>query len=87
MNKIDLNVFIHQATWHRQQVSTTSLAQPSSSKTRLLPRDARAHLLRLIEDVGKVALSAVLTVMHGSHEDTSTALTIIISTVPPPVST
>ena len=32
------------------------------------------RLFGFIEDVGKVALSAVLTVVHGSHEDTGTAL-------------
>jgi hypothetical protein len=32
------------------------------------------HLLGLVKDVGEVALAAVLTVLHGSHEDTSTAL-------------
>jgi hypothetical protein len=34
------------------------------------------HLLGLVEDVGEVALAAVLTVVHSSHEDTSTALQI-----------
>ena len=33
-----------------------------------------ARLFGLVENVGKVALSAVLAVVHGSHEDTSTAL-------------
>lgn len=32
------------------------------------------HLLGLVEDVGEVALAAVLTVVHSSHEDTGTAL-------------
>jgi len=32
------------------------------------------RLLRLVEDVGQVATSAVLAVVHGGHEDTSTAL-------------
>ena len=36
--------------------------------------DLSIHLFRLVENVGEVALSAVLTVVHGSHEDTSTAL-------------
>jgi hypothetical protein len=31
-------------------------------------------LLGLVEDVGKVAATAVLAVVHGSHEDTGTAL-------------
>jgi hypothetical protein len=31
------------------------------------------HLL-LIEDVGQVAATAVLAILHGSHEDTSAAL-------------
>lgn len=31
------------------------------------------HLL-LVEDVGQVAATAVLAVLHGSHEDTSAAL-------------
>lgn len=31
------------------------------------------HLL-LVEDVGQVAATTVLAVLHGSHEDTSAAL-------------
>lgn len=31
-------------------------------------------LFGLVEDVGKVAAAAVLAVVHGSHEDTGTAL-------------
>merc|ERR1719258_735830 len=31
------------------------------------------RLFRVVKDVGKVAATAVLTVVHGSHEDTSTA--------------
>lgn len=31
-------------------------------------------LLRVVEDVGQVAATAVLSVVHGGHEDTSTAL-------------
>lgn len=34
------------------------------------------RLFGLIEDVGQVALAAVLAVVHGSHEDTGTALKI-----------
>lgn len=34
----------------------------------------RNHLLGLVENVGEVAAAAVLAVVHGSHEDTSTAL-------------
>lgn len=33
-----------------------------------------ARLFGLVENVGEVALSAVLAVVHGGHEDTSTAL-------------
>lgn len=32
------------------------------------------RLLALVKDVGEVALSAVLTVVHGSHEDTGPTL-------------
>ena len=32
------------------------------------------RLLRLIEDVSQVALPAVLSIVHGGHEDTSTTL-------------
>ena len=32
------------------------------------------RLFGLVEDIGEVALSAVLAVVHGSHEDTGTAL-------------
>ena len=39
-----------------------------------LATDSLIHLFGLVEDVGKVALPAVLTVVHGSHEDTGTAL-------------
>jgi len=31
-------------------------------------------LLRVVKDVGEVATAAVLAVVHGSHEDTGTAL-------------
>lgn len=34
-------------------------------------------LLGLVEDVGEVAATAVLAVVHGSHEDTGTALNIL----------
>jgi hypothetical protein len=36
----------------------------------------RIRLLGLIEDVGEVATAAVLAVVHGGHEDTSTALSL-----------
>jgi hypothetical protein len=36
----------------------------------------KALLLGLVKDVGEVALATVLAVVHGSHEDTSTALNI-----------
>ena len=32
------------------------------------------RLFGLVKDVGQVATSAVLAIVHGSHEDTSTAL-------------
>jgi hypothetical protein len=32
------------------------------------------NLLGLVEDVGEMALAAVLAIVHGSHEDTGTAL-------------
>ena len=35
---------------------------------------ATTRLFGLVEDVGQVAATAVLAVVHGSHEDTSTAL-------------
>jgi hypothetical protein len=34
----------------------------------------RCRLFGIVENVGEVALAAVLAVVHGSHEDTSTAL-------------
>jgi hypothetical protein len=46
-------------------------ARTNSGTTRF--RKAK-HLLGLVEDVGEVALAAVLTVVHSSHEDTGTAL-------------
>lgn len=53
-------------------MSTTTRYQapPASTDTE---REA-IRLFRLVENVGEVALSAVLTVVHGSHEDTSTTL-------------
>ena len=39
----------------------------------LIPERALVNLL-LVEDVGQVAAATVLTVRHGSHEDTGTAL-------------
>jgi hypothetical protein len=48
-------------------------ARTNSGTTRF--RKAK-HLLGLVEDVGEVALAAVLTVVHSSHEDTGTALQI-----------
>lgn len=41
-----------------------------------IPRSDDVHLLGLVEDVGKVALSAVLAVVHSGHEDTGTTLKI-----------
>ena len=40
--------------------------------------------LLLVENVGKVAPTAVLAVVHGSHEDTGTALEedLLVSNVP-----
>jgi hypothetical protein len=32
------------------------------------------HLFGLVEDVGEVALTAVLAVVHSGHEDTGTTL-------------
>ena len=39
-------------------------------------------LLGLVEDVGEVAATAVLAVVHGSHEDTGTALKGDVSNYP-----
>jgi hypothetical protein len=39
--------------------------------TRYMPSSL---LSGIIEDVGQVATSAILTVVHGGHEDTGTAL-------------
>jgi hypothetical protein len=38
------------------------------------PQPDLDHLFGLVEDVGKVALTAVLAVVHSGHEDTGTAL-------------
>jgi hypothetical protein len=38
-------------------------------------------LLGLVEDVGQVAATAVLAVVHGSHEDTGTALRSMLAIV------
>jgi hypothetical protein len=46
----------------------------------------KALLLGLVKDVGEVALATVLAVVHGSHEDTSTAL-IFISKGPTSIKT
>merc|ERR1712151_53625 len=56
----------------RRLPSKTSLS-PSRN---VIPRNlfrVVIRLFRVVEDVGKVAATAVLTVVHGSHEDTSTA--------------
>lgn len=37
-------------------------------------RIAKVPLLALIEDIGQVAPTAVLSIVHSSHENTSTAL-------------
>lgn len=37
-------------------------------------QDTRSSLFRVVEDVRQVATAAVLAVVHGSHEDASTAL-------------
>lgn len=37
------------------------------------------RLFGLVKDVGEVALAAVLTVVHSSHEDTSTALSRMLT--------
>lgn len=39
-------------------------------------------LLGLVEDVGEVAATAVLAVVHGSHEDTGTALKNVLASIP-----
>jgi hypothetical protein len=38
------------------------------------PRPDLDHLFGLVEDVGEVALTAVLAVVHSGHEDTGTTL-------------
>jgi hypothetical protein len=61
---------------HREISTTSILAQnnPCPKPMTETSRSDGAHLLGLVEDVGEVALAAVLTVVHGSHEDTGTAL-------------
>lgn len=52
-------------------------SQPSEAKPGFennTPRPDLDHLFGLVEDVGEVALTAVLAVVHGSHEDTGTTL-------------
>ena len=39
-----------------------------------IPRLDSDHLFGLVEDVGEVALAAVLAVVHSGHEDTGTTL-------------
>jgi hypothetical protein len=52
-------------------ISSYSKAFQMLSTSYPIPR----HLLSsIIEDVGKVATSAVLTIVHSSHENTGTAL-------------
>ena len=46
---------------------------PPGDLTRCGMRETGRELL-LLEDVGEVAATAVLAVLHGGHEDTGTAL-------------
>ncbi|KAJ5861666.1 uncharacterized protein N7529_008976 [Penicillium soppii] len=53
------------------------LPQPSITMLELdneTPQSDLDHLFGLVEDVGEVALSAVLAVVHSGHEDTGTTL-------------
>ena len=43
----------------------------------LMPNMTAPSLFRVIEDVREVALAAVLAIVHGSHEDTSTTLSYV----------
>lgn len=46
----------------------------SCSRNRSIISRPPIRLFGLVEDIGKVAATAVLAVVHGSHEDTGTAL-------------
>jgi hypothetical protein len=46
----------------------------TQTRTRIISQLDKVHLLGLVEDVGEVALTAVLAVVHSGHEDTGTAL-------------
>jgi hypothetical protein len=43
----------------------------------IVVRFETSRLLGLVEDVGEMALATVLAVVHGSHEDTSAALSFV----------
>lgn len=47
---------------------------PSQNPNSPFHHPTQVRLAGLVEDVGQVAASAVLAVVHGSHEDTGTAL-------------
>ena len=59
--------------------TSTSLLPPYDHQhisvvRRVLSPSFSDPLFRLVEDISQVALPAVLSVMHGSHEDTSTTV-------------
>lgn len=60
-------------SFDNEQKSTGSALSHAASDGRR-PEISLVCLFGLIEDVGQMALPAVLTVVHGSHEDTGTAL-------------
>lgn len=55
-------------------VSLSLLRIPGTSFTHICQALFGGSLLGLVEDIGQVATTAVLSVVHGGHEDTSTTL-------------
>jgi hypothetical protein len=68
---------------YRQQSPLTSLSLlPVARCDRSIDDEfGSCRLFRVVEDVGEMALAAVLAVVHSSHEDTSTAL--LLRALPP----
>ncbi|KAJ5799651.1 uncharacterized protein N7518_001719 [Penicillium psychrosexuale] len=58
----------------RHSVTCPSLAETTPKLGDSTPRSDLDRLFGLVEDVGEVALTTVLAVVHSGHEDTGTTL-------------
>jgi len=62
MNAVDVTLLLSQLNAQPKPSNPSNTAEPVQ------------HLRALVKDVGKVAATAVLAILHGSHEDTGAAL-------------